>query len=127
MGVHAEYICGHGYRPALTKAQKRAAAGTHGYLDPPPGGGLRLRTVPLTPAAGEAFTPAEMEARIAAHAERVERECPPTRPTAVTACRGCGTAVRCCSAVALWRKGWRRPRHWGGWHCPACCRAGRKG
>lgn len=68
-------------------------------LDRPDESGMVLDTVPLTPEARDAFTPAELEERLARIADRVARE-QPDEPAVV--CGGCGvvppklTYVRSC-------------------------------
>lgn len=97
--------------------------GWAGSADAGPGG-VELGTVPFAPAARDAFTPAELEERIARHAERVARDDP--REPAV-ACGGCGAVPPKLShvrAIPGWRleevpgAGGSRPANviW----CPAC-------
>ena len=86
-----------------------------------------LTSAPVLVAARDVFTPAELDARIAAHAERVAREDPGAEPVR---CWGCGRPSR--SAVggsngAHAMHGWRT-REVPGYrgltecHCPGCYR-----
>ncbi len=75
-----------------------------------PRGGVRLNTTKLTPAASDAFSEAELAARLAAIAARVEREEPKTarRRTACWLCGDVSPAGNMIGAV--------------GWHSRACPR-----